>query len=74
MSGAVDRHEHLVKVPLIAGTHPDLLLAGEQAVTLHIPIPDDELLAAELARLDRKIDAADAERRRLIDLYQGWIH
>jgi site-specific DNA recombinase len=52
-------------------THPDLLLAGEQAVTLHTPIPDDELLAAELARLDRKLDAAAAERRRLIDLYQG---
>ncbi|HTZ15554.1 MAG TPA: recombinase family protein [Mycobacterium sp.] len=52
-------------------THPDQLLAGEQAVTLHTPIPDDELLGAELARLDRKIDAADAERRRLIDLYQG---
>ena len=52
-------------------TSPDLLLAGEQAVTLRTPIPDDELLAAELARLDRKLDAADAERRRLIDLYQG---
>ena len=52
-------------------THPDQLLAGEQAVTLHTPIPDDELLTAELARLDRKIDAADTERRRLIDLYQG---
>ena len=52
-------------------TRPDLLLAGEQAVTLRTPIPDDELLAAELARLDRKIDAADAERRRLIDLYQA---
>lgn len=52
-------------------THPDQLLAGEQAVTLTTPIPDDELLAAELARLDRKIDATDAERRRLIDLYQG---
>ena len=35
-------------------THPDQLLAGEQAVTLHTPIPDDELLSAELARLDRK--------------------
>ena len=35
------------------------------------PIPDDELLSAELARLDRKIEAADTERRRLIDLYQG---
>ena len=52
-------------------THPDQLLAGQQAVTLHTPIPDDELLSAELARLDRKIDAADTERRRLIDLYQG---
>ena len=40
---------------------PDVLLAGEQAVTVTTPIPDDELLAAELARLDRKIDAADAE-------------
>src|SRR5258705_4405537 len=52
-------------------THPDQLLAGEQAVTLRTPIPDDELLAAELARLDRKIDAADTERHRLVDLYQG---
>jgi hypothetical protein len=50
---------------------PDLLLAGEQAVTLHTPIPDDELLPAELALLDRKLDPADAERRRLLDLYQG---
>jgi hypothetical protein len=52
-------------------THPDQLLAGEQAVTLTTPVPDDELLAAELARLDLKIDAADTERRRLVDLYQG---
>ena len=52
-------------------THPDQLLAGEQAVTLRAPIPDDELLSAELARLDRKIEAADTERRRLVDLYQG---
>ena len=37
------------------------------------PIPDDELLAAELARLDRKIDAADAEKRRLVDLYQAGL-
>ena len=49
------------------------LLAGEQAVALPTPTPDDELLAAELARLDRKIDAADAERRRLIDLYQAGL-
>jgi site-specific DNA recombinase len=37
------------------------------------PIPDDELLAAELARLDRKIDAAEAERRRLVDIYQAGL-
>ena len=37
------------------------------------PIPDDELLAAELARLDRKIDSADAERRRLVDLFQAGL-
>ncbi|MDF3051649.1 MAG: recombinase, partial [Pseudonocardia sp.] len=52
-------------------TQPDLLLAGERAVNLHTPIPNDELLAAELIRLDRKIDGAEAERRRLVDLYQA---
>ena len=50
---------------------PALLLAGEQAVAIHAPVPDDELLAAELARLDRKLDAARGERNRLIDLYQA---
>jgi site-specific DNA recombinase len=54
-------------------TKPDLLLAGEHALALTTPIPDDELLGAELARLDRKIDAADAERRRLLDLYQAGL-
>jgi len=52
---------------------PDLLLAGEHAVAVTTPIPDDELLGAELARLDRKIDAATAERRRLLDLYQAGL-
>jgi site-specific DNA recombinase len=52
---------------------PDLLLAGEQAVAVTSPIPDDQLLAAELARLDRKITAAAAEQRRLIDLYQAGL-
>ena len=50
---------------------PALLLAGERAVAIHAPVPDDELLAAELARLDRKLDAARGERNRLIDLYQA---
>jgi site-specific DNA recombinase len=54
-------------------TEPALLLAGEQAVTLTQPTPDDELLAAELARLDRKIDSAAAERRRLVDLFQAGL-
>ena len=52
---------------------PDTLLAGEQAVAARTPAPDDELLAAELARLDRKITAADDERRRLADLYQAGL-
>ncbi|GAB7007762.1 recombinase family protein [Nocardioides sp. AN3] len=54
-------------------TTPALLLAGEQAVALAQPVPDDELLAAELARLDRKIDSANAERRRLVDLFQAGL-
>jgi site-specific DNA recombinase len=52
---------------------PDVLLAGERAVALASPAPDDEILAAELARLDRKVEAADAERRRLADLYQAGL-
>ena len=52
---------------------PDVLTAGEQALAVRTPTPDDELLAAELARLDRKLDTTDAERRRLIDLYQAGL-
>jgi site-specific DNA recombinase len=52
---------------------PDVLTAGEQALAVRTPTPDDELLAAELARLDRKLDATTAERRRLIDLYQAGL-
>jgi site-specific DNA recombinase len=52
---------------------PAVLLAGEHAVALTRPVPDDELLAAELARLDRKIDSAEAEKRRLVDLYQAGL-
>ena len=40
---------------------------------MRTPTPDDELLAAELARLNRKLDATDAERRRLVDLYQAGL-
>jgi len=50
---------------------PEVLLAGESAVTARAPAPDDELLGAQLARLERRSDSAEAERRRLVDLYQA---
>ncbi len=50
---------------------PDVLAAGEAAIVARQPVPDDELLGAELARLDRKLDNAEGERRRLADLYQS---
>ena len=40
---------------------------------MHAPVPDDQLLAAELARLDRRLEAADTEHSRLIDLYQAGL-
>jgi site-specific DNA recombinase len=49
---------------------PDVLTTGEQAIAANTPTPDDELLTAELARLDRRLHGIDLERRRLIDLYQ----
>jgi hypothetical protein len=52
---------------------PDVLTAGERALAVRTPTPDDELLATELARLGRKLDTTDAERRRLIDLYQAGL-
>lgn len=50
---------------------PQTLLAGEGAVAMHRKPSGDELLAAELGRLGRKIDAVCAERRRVADLYQA---
>ena len=52
---------------------PDVLLAGEATVSTRREAPDDELLAAQLARFDRKIESAAAERRRLADLYQAGL-
>ena len=49
---------------------PDILATGEQAVAAHVCIPDDELLTAELTRLDRRLHSIEVERRRLVDLYQ----
>jgi site-specific DNA recombinase len=50
---------------------PDVLLTGEVAVSTRGEAGDDELLAAQLARFNRKIDSVAAERRRLADLYQA---
>ncbi|MCA1705508.1 MAG: recombinase family protein, partial [Actinobacteria bacterium] len=52
---------------------PELLAAGETAVTNHAPAPDDELLTAQMTRLDRRLEGAHAERRRLADLYQAGV-
>jgi len=52
---------------------PELLAAGAAAVTAQAPVPDDELLSAQLARLDHRAEAAEAERRRLADLYQAGV-
>jgi site-specific DNA recombinase len=52
---------------------PQVLLAGERAVAVRAPAPDDQLLAAQLGRLDRKAEAAAAEHRRLVDCYQAGL-
>jgi site-specific DNA recombinase len=49
---------------------PELLTAGETALVSREPLPDDELLAGELARLQRRLDDAEREHRRLLDVYQ----
>ena len=50
---------------------PDVLLTGAAAVSTRREAADDELLANQIARLDRKIDSVAAERRRVADLYQA---
>src|SRR2546425_11671265 len=52
---------------------PDLLAAGETALASQGLAPDDELVAAQLARLERRLEGADSERRRLADLYQAGV-
>jgi site-specific DNA recombinase len=37
------------------------------------PAPDDQLLAAELSRLDRRLESARGEHDRLVDLYQAGL-
>ena len=52
---------------------PDLITAGQTAVTAHTPAPDDELLTAQLARLQRRLQSAHTERGRVADLYQAGV-
>jgi Recombinase/Recombinase zinc beta ribbon domain len=52
---------------------PDLLTAAESALIGRPRSPDHELLAAQLARLQRRIAAAHAERGRVADLYQAGV-
>ena len=52
---------------------PGLLTAGQAAVVSKQPLPDDELLAAQLERLERQVAATEAERRRLVDCYQAGL-
>ena len=39
---------------------PDLLLAGERSVIARTPDADDELLHAQLKRLERRVEAASS--------------
>ncbi|MGH8991162.1 MAG: recombinase family protein [Acidimicrobiia bacterium] len=52
---------------------PEVLLTGENAITAATPTPDDELLATQLGRLQRRLERAEGERRRLVDLYQSGL-
>jgi site-specific DNA recombinase len=52
---------------------PDMLVAGDVAMTARRPAPNDEILDAQLARLARRSDAAGDERRRVADLYQAGL-
>jgi len=49
---------------------PKLLLKGQAALAHRAERPDDDLLNAQLERLDRRLQQADNELRRVADLYQ----
>lgn len=49
---------------------PEVLTTGQASVVSRQPLPDDELLATQLARLDRHLASTETEQRRLLDCYQ----
>ena len=50
---------------------PDVLLAGEEALAGRQPPAADDILTAQLDKLTRRVEGAEAERRRIADLYQA---
>ena len=50
---------------------PAQLIAGEHAVITTTPPNDDDLIGAQLAALERKLDQTELERGRLLDAYQA---
>src|SRR4051794_8582848 len=50
---------------------PAQLIAGEHAVITTTPPNDDDLIGAQLAALERRLDQAERERGRLLDAYQA---
>jgi len=49
---------------------PETLVQGQAGLGARTGLPDDELLSAQLERLDRRLQQTDSERRRVVDLYQ----
>jgi DNA invertase Pin-like site-specific DNA recombinase len=50
--------------------HPATLRQGQAVLGDRSDHPDDELLTTQLKRLDRRLQQTEAERRRVVDLYQ----
>jgi site-specific DNA recombinase len=49
---------------------PETLVKGQAALGARAGRPDDELLNAQLDRLDGRLQQVETERRRIVDLYQ----
>lgn len=52
---------------------PGALLAGERAVIANAPLDEDELIAVQLGRISKAIQAAEHGRTRLLDAYQAGL-
>jgi len=52
---------------------PEILLAGEAALTSSEPAADQQILQDQIARLERRHQAAERERRRLLDAFQAGL-